>query len=69
MGLFAIVNEKTGKPYYYTMCENDINSFTKDFDTTFSFIYHYLTTILKKTKKLIVYMDNCPGTNKNNYMF
>jgi len=51
------------------MPEQDTRSYSKDFDVTFSFIYHYITQLMPKTKRLIVYMDNCTGTNKNNFAF
>ena len=51
------------------MPDCDIRSYSKNFDVTFSFLYHYLIKILKKTKRLVVYMDNCPATNKNNFTF
>ena len=51
------------------MPETDIRSFSKDFDVTYSFLYHYLTKIIPKTKRLVIYMDNCIGTNKNNFAF
>lgn len=51
------------------MPESDIRSYSKDFDTTISFIYHYITKIMKNTKRLVINLDNCRGTNKNNYLF
>ena len=51
------------------MSENDIFSFYKSFNTTFSMLYHYIKNNIKKSKRLIDYMDNCPATNKNNYAF
>ena len=33
------------------------------------FLYHYLTKVMPKTKRLIIYMDNCISTNKNNFAF
>ena len=64
-----MIDEKNNIPYFYTIPEQDIYSFSKDFDVTFSFLFHYLTNVMKRTKRLIVYMDNCSGTNKNNYTF
>lgn len=44
---------------------------SKDFEVTFSFLYHFIKNVIfnkiDKVIRLIIYMDNCPGTNKNNY--
>lgn len=49
------------------MLEIDVNSYSKNFNVTFSMLYHYLKEI--NSKKLIIYKDNCPRPNKNNYAF
>ena len=52
------------------MPAKDIRSYSKDCGVTLSFVYHYFLNIVKKKiKRLIIYMDNCKATNKNNYLF
>ncbi|KAL4512313.1 hypothetical protein ABPG72_005315 [Tetrahymena utriculariae] len=57
-GLFVIIDEKKRSELIL-----------QNFDLTFLLLYHYLTTCIKKSKRLIIQMDNCSTINKNNYAF
>jgi hypothetical protein len=37
-------------------------------NTTLSLLYSYIKTVVVKTKFLEIFCDNCPATNKNNYV-
>ena len=51
------------------MTENCIFNYKKNLNATFSYIYFYIKNVLPKTQTLLLQCDNCPGTNKNNYLF
>ena len=64
----GIVDECSKISTINLMSENCLNSFNKNLNVTFSFLFHYFTETNTYPKCLIIYADNCGATNKNNYI-
>lgn len=67
VGIFGITNEKPDAQTFYCLPEKELDSYGKGPNATLSFVYHYLMSLPKLPKKLVLYCDNCVAQNKNHY--